>query len=583
MYQFVIFVLLLGNVTCACLNNFKQKSHSKWKEGGQWKIRADVSPDIVGFLTDWKVEIVFAAPLAKDIEVWVANGAGWTNGKSSIVLTPKSYNRRISDRFALSYTATFDQDLGSNHIKCLQFCGKLSQTGKQTCATGTLPSKSPTTTNKGSCSGSYNYKEALEKSILFYEAQRSGKLPSDQRVKWRKDSALKDGSDVGLDLSGGYYDAGDYVKFGFPMASTITVLAWGMLDFKDGYKRAGQYDHGLKTLKWGTDYFINCHTSKYEFYGQVGEGDLDHAFWGRPEEMTMKRTSFKIDTKNPGSDLAAETAAALTASSLVFRESGDTAYADKLLRHGKDLYEFATKYRRAYHLSIKDAQKFYKSYSGFKDELAWASLWLYKATRDKSYANAYLQEFDQEVYSIGVGEFSWDNKWMGAKVLASQLKITGKDYLRSLKTLLQSSKKTPKGLFFVMKWGSNRHAANLAFLSLVASRIKDAAFYEKFAREQLNYMLGDSGRSYVVGFGMHPPQRPHHASSSCPLYGKCDWSNFNSPKRNPITLYGALVGGPDQNDLYKDERDEYVQNEVTCDYNAGFQSALAGLIQLGKC
>ena len=44
--------------------------------------------------------------------------------------------------------------------------------------------------------------------LYFYEAQRSGHLPATNRVSWRNDSALNDGSDVGLDLSGGYYDAG---------------------------------------------------------------------------------------------------------------------------------------------------------------------------------------------------------------------------------------------------------------------------------------------------------------------------------------------------------------------------------------
>jgi hypothetical protein len=44
--------------------------------------------------------------------------------------------------------------------------------------------------------------------LYFYEAQRSGRLPGTNRVSWRNDSALNDGSDVGLDLSGGYYDAG---------------------------------------------------------------------------------------------------------------------------------------------------------------------------------------------------------------------------------------------------------------------------------------------------------------------------------------------------------------------------------------
>ena len=43
-------------------------------------------------------------------------------------------------------------------------------------------------------------------SFLFYEAERSGKLPADMRVNWRGDSALEDGADVGHDLTGGYYD-----------------------------------------------------------------------------------------------------------------------------------------------------------------------------------------------------------------------------------------------------------------------------------------------------------------------------------------------------------------------------------------
>lgn len=52
----------------------------------------------------------------------------------------------------------------------------------------------------------YDYAQALRDSLLFYEAQRSGKLPPDQKVKWRKDSALNDKGQNGEDLTGGYYD-----------------------------------------------------------------------------------------------------------------------------------------------------------------------------------------------------------------------------------------------------------------------------------------------------------------------------------------------------------------------------------------
>jgi hypothetical protein len=45
-------------------------------------------------------------------------------------------------------------------------------------------------------------------------------------------------------------------------------------------------------------------------------------------------------------------------------------------------------------------------------------------------------------------------------------------------------------------------------------------------------------------------------------------------------LKGALVGGPKSADdnSYVDSRQDYITNEVTTDYNAGFQSAAAFLV-----
>ena len=43
-----------------------------------------------------------------------------------------------------------------------------------------------------------DYGEALNKSILFFEGQRSGKLPTNQRVKWRAESGLSDGASANV-------------------------------------------------------------------------------------------------------------------------------------------------------------------------------------------------------------------------------------------------------------------------------------------------------------------------------------------------------------------------------------------------
>jgi len=60
--------------------------------------------------------------------------------------------------------------------------------------------------------------------------------------------------------------------------------------------------------------------------------------------MTMARPSYKITRNNPGTELAAETAAAMAACSVIFRQS-NPRYADTLVQHAKELYEFADRFR----------------------------------------------------------------------------------------------------------------------------------------------------------------------------------------------------------------------------------------------
>ena len=90
-------------------------------------------------------------------------------------------------------------------------------------------------------SKSQDYARHIELSLLFYECQRSGPLPKNNRIFWRHDSMIDAGKDVNLDLTGGYYDAGDNVKFNFPGASALTLIAWSGIDFAQGYKKAGQW------------------------------------------------------------------------------------------------------------------------------------------------------------------------------------------------------------------------------------------------------------------------------------------------------------------------------------------------------
>jgi endoglucanase len=435
----------------------------------------------------------------------------------------------------------------------------------------------------------YNYAEVLQKSIYFYEAQRSGKLPKNNRVKWRGDSGLKDGADRGIDLTGGWYDAGDHVKFGLPMAASTTLLAWGVNEYEDAYQKSGQYAYMLDNLRWVNDYFIKAHPSPNVLWGQVGKGSLDHAWWGPAERMPMERPSYKIDASCPGSDLAGETAAAMAASAIAFRKT-DSNYSKILLNHAKELYEFADKYRGKYSDCITDAADFYKSWSGYNDELVWGAIWLYLATEDLKYLNKaehYYDYLNTETHSnlrSYKWTHSWDDKAYGSYVLLA--KLTGKDrYIQDAERWLdywtdgymgERIYYTPGGLAMLDEWGSLRYAANTAFLAFIyGDRVKDfnkKEKYHSFAERQINYILGANPkqRSYVVGFGNNPPTKPHHRGA----HGS--WANsIDSPKKSRHILYGALVGGPDRNDNYIDDRANFQMNEVATDYNAGFTGAIA--------
>ena len=444
-------------------------------------------------------------------------------------------------------------------------------------------------------SKSQDYARHIELSILFYECQRSGPLPKTNRIYWRYDSMVDAGADVGVDLTGGYYDAGDNVKFNFPQASALTLLAWSGVEFADGYKKAGQWDQFLDMLKWGTDYMIKCHTGKNELYAQVGNGNTDHGFWFPPEYITYEYPSYKIDESGPGSELAGETAACLAAASIVFKEE-DSSYSKELLEHAIELYDFADQFRGDYTRTVP-ASSFYNSYSGYKDELAWGAMWLYKATGEEKYNEKYKEIADAEYlphdmkkYTGCTGPISWDDKRPGAYILSAIVtKDEGrmKDAYTYCDTII-SQPRTPGGLWYdkgLSLWASNRYAANAASVCAVfASHLPESDSKRKdyidFLKSQIDYILGDNpaGVNYVVGAEDNSPKSVHHRGAS----GVFDSSDANAkPSFNIYTLYGALAGGPGANDAYTDDRSNYEMNEVALDDNAGFQLCLSALVHFG--
>ncbi|KAA8524739.1 hypothetical protein F0562_011162 [Nyssa sinensis] len=455
----------------------------------------------------------------------------------------------------------------------------------------------------------FDYAGALSKSLLYFEAQRSGRLPYNQRVTWRDNSGLTDGLEQGVDLVGGYYDAGDHVKFGLPMAFTVTMLSWSVIEYGEQIAIAGELEHALEAIKWGTDYFIKAHTSPNVLWAEVGDGDTDHYCWQRPEDMTTSRQAYKIDENNPGSDLAGETAAAMAAASIVFKKT-NPHYSHLLLHHAQQLFEFGDKYRGKYDSSVEEVKSYYASVSGYMDELLWGGLWLYMATDNEFY----LKYVINKAHSFGgigwaITEFSWDVKYAGLQIIAAKLHMEGKHkehnhilerYREKAEHYICSCLKknngsnnvdhTPGGLIYIRQWNNMQYVSSAAFLLTVYSdflRKSDQKLschgvvgHEElltFAKSQVNYILGSNpmNMSYLVGYGPSYPTRVHHRGASIVSYrenkgfigctqGYDNWYSRVEP--NPNVVVGALVGGPDCLDNFSDERGNYMQTEA-CTYN----------------
>ncbi len=572
------------------------------------------TPGTIALKSEWAQSMGLGGMMFWDLSSDATGGESLINAASESWFEGKSFQQIVS-----ASSLTFDHIYGGNGVFDLVAEAGTTPTDPTQSgggeivvrATGTILNDDDDT----EVIGELNYAEALQKSFLFYEANRSGDVEeATKRIDWRGDSGLADGYDgiyfgdrdsfsgggtsnlqVGLqlDLTGGYHDAGDHGKFGLPLASTLSTLAWGGIAFAEGYEISGQTDELLDAIRWGTDYLLKAHVTDQEgntdfFVVQVGDVSADHALWSGPESQTISRPAMAITREKPGSDVAGQTAAAMASASILFRQNGDVAYADQLLTNAEALYDFADTYRGKYSDSVTEVQGYYASWSGYGDDLTYGAAWLARAVEaaggDGSlYRQKALALYDSEVGGLNNGwTHNWDDSSYAAAVVLAE--DTGEIRIRQdveswLNNWVQGGggvQITEGGLRFISQWGSLRYAANTALLAgIYADNVSDpGGAYSKLAQDTIDYILGDNplGMSYVVGVGETFPQQPHHRAAS-----GVGWEDFRNGEPNEHILYGALVGGPKSASdySYNDSRDDYISNEVAIDYNAGMTGALA--------
>lgn len=420
----------------------------------------------------------------------------------------------------------------------------------------------------------FNYAKALQQSLYFYDANLCGSEVTEKSLlDWRDDCHIIDcnvQSEYGvLDLSGGFHDAGDHVKFGLTQSFTLSMLGLGYYNFADGYIQTGQEPHIENICTYFADYLKKCtilddNGNVKAFCYQVGDGEIDHSVWTSPEKQDGERPVFFATPENPCTDIVANTVGALAMYSINFND-------DKSLEYAQKLYEFVKSNDKE--VATIGCEEYYPTTS-YLDDLSWASACLYKATSDVSYLNeckSYLDEAgDDYLYS------GWCPDWADVWLMTATL-IEDWDVVENTLDDLISDKsyQTPQGFCYFTDWGSNRYNCNTQIIGLIFDKFNNTDKYTSWAKTQMDYILGknDNNKCYMVGYSENSVKYPHHCASS----GLDDFPVDNDTTPQKHILVGALVGGVDKDDNHKDTTDDYQYNEVTIDYNASFSGALSGL------
>lgn len=476
----------------------------------------------------------------------------------------------------------------------------------------------------------YNYSEALAKLLIYFDSMISGNLTGSckRRLTWRSDSCFSCIGKYGEDLSGGFYEAGgSTLKFvSIVSGFSGTMMAWAGLEYGAAMVATGVMEDLKWKVKWAADHVINAHPQPLVFAGFLGNSTDDFDYLGPVEyyeQYAPPRPIAYITPNNRATEMLADGAATLAAAALLLSQD-DPAWASNALVHAAQLYDFGKTYQGSYANSndplLNMVSDSYPSNNGYFDDLAWAATWMYKATNNQTYLDDAKTFLSKAPKMYGGVTFETGYKTPGVAILLSGVDTNDTNALAMSKTyfdayLTMQVPHTLGGAAYPYHWSSNRHAANLGFLTMVHAKnpAVDSAYAARlvnYGMHQTNYLLGSAGRSWVVGFGTGYPQYIHHKmslnsiltwngnSSAEPLapriwmtssggfwapmhadgyIQKAKFDFDGSWRTQQHISWGLLFGGVLYNDGLVNTRRDYTYAEPTIETNAGAVGAVAAL------
>lgn len=216
--------------------------------------------------------------------------------------------------------------------------------------------------------------------------------------RWQPDADNKT-----VDMSGGWYDAGDYIKFTQTIAYTSYFLLRAYQESPNYFAKShskSQFVDIIDEAKYGLDYLLKTHPTQDEFIIQVSTGK-DHKVGYRLAHLDTRDGKREALSAISPAQMGL-TAAALAIGASVFAELKEVTLAEKYLAQANAIYARAKKPSALRHTAFeRDATNDFYLDKESADNMGLAAIELYKITKDRNYLE------DAKNYSSVLGAGSW--------------------------------------------------------------------------------------------------------------------------------------------------------------------------------
>jgi len=418
------------------------------------------------------------------------------------------------------------------------------------------------------------YSGITDSLLLFLKVQRCGAtkpLLHDPCHLYDSHQIIGAESEGAIDVTGGWHDAGDYIKF----LNTTAYTTYLLLFCYEFDKAKFEFDHDknnapdvLEEARVGIDWILRACYKKNLFITQVQDTRDHNQMWRLPENDSLKfdRPAYTGIGKN----MVGLVSATLSLASRIWRQRfSDNKIADKWLAASKEIYQIRNGVP-----NVDIVQCGMYQDSRYWGKLALGAVELYKSTKDITYLT------DSFVYGDSAKSdywWSWGDIDALAQYRIAEHNSRFKNYLHNnLIAFNENKNKMIFGEGTAYSWGTTNTFLGIALQAILWKKLTGSSEYDTLKFFQSDYILGKNpwGISFIYNIGKNYTRKFHSQIAffrdgylpGAVSAGPAPKSVLDNYKIERAETKESEFNSSDV--LYFDDKNDFITNEPTIVSNA---------------